>query len=96
MANKYAPVIPKVCPEHSGGRKSNFQKFACMAVSVFKGENYSLPHRDHRISIIQIHPPIQTTYFVQHELSIITYLLQRQVKQAKLSQLNFIKLNVKE
>lgn len=68
MANKHAQVIPKVYPEDSGGRKSNFQKFACTAVSVFKGESYSLPHSDHQISIMQIHPQIHTTYFVHQEL----------------------------
>ena len=85
MADKYVPVIPKVYPEHSGDRKSNFQKFACTAVSVFKGESYSLPHRDHQTSVMQIHPPIHTTYFVHQELSIITYLY----KDKKLSKLSF-------
>lgn len=68
-----------------------------MAVLVFKRGKLFSPHKDHQISIMQIHPPIHTIYFVHHEHSIIAYLLQRQqVKQAKLSQLNCIQLNVKE
>lgn len=80
-----------------GAEKVTFRSLTGWLYQFLKGENYSLPHKDHQISIMQIHPPIHTIYFVHHELSIIAYLLQRQqVKQAKLSQLNCIQLNVKE